>query len=44
MLTTEMIETVENSFLADLEDALENETDPEIIAAITEEIERRTSK
>lgn len=41
MLTTEMIETIENSFLADLEDALENETNPEIIAAITEEIERR---
>lgn len=41
MLTTEMIETIENSFLADLEDALEIETNPEIISAITEEIERR---
>ena len=41
MLTTEMIETIKNSFLADLEYALEIETDPEIIAAITAEIERR---
>lgn len=41
MINEEMREVIKNSFLADLEDALEVETDPEIISAITEEIERR---
>lgn len=41
MITKEMKDLIENSFLSDLEDALEIETDPAIIKAITAEIERR---
>lgn len=37
-----MKEIIENSILSDLIDALEIETDPIIIKAIQEEIERRT--
>jgi hypothetical protein len=41
MITEEMKDMIENSFLADLEDALEIETNPAIIEAIKAEIERR---
>ena len=37
----EILEVLENSFLADLYDALEVETDPELLEAIKAEINRR---
>lgn len=41
-MTSELKEIIENSFLHDLYDALEIETDPQIIEAIKEEIKERT--
>ena len=41
MITQDVLEVLQNSFLADLQDALEVETDPDLIAAIKEEIGRR---
>jgi hypothetical protein len=41
MINEEMREVIKNSFLADLEDALEVETDPAMIDAINDEIKRR---
>ena len=41
-MTNELKEILENSFLADLYDALEIETDPIIIEAIKAEIKERT--
>lgn len=41
-MTNELKEILENSFLADLQDALEIETDPQIIEAIKAEIKERT--
>ena len=37
----EILEVLQNSFLADLQDALEIETDAELLEAIREEISRR---
>jgi hypothetical protein len=37
----EILEVLQNSFLADLKDALEVETDAELLEAIREEISRR---
>ena len=42
-ITAEVLETLQNAFLADLEDALEIETDSNLIAAIQADIERRTA-
>ena len=41
-MTNELKEILENSFLHDLYDALEIETDPQIIEAIKAEIKERT--
>lgn len=41
-MPNELKEILENSFLSDLYDALEIETDPQIIEAIKEEIKERT--
>ena len=43
-VTPEVLETLENSFLADLFDALEVETDADLLHAIQEEIGSRTVK
>jgi len=40
-ITTEVLEVLENSFLTDLQDALEVETDADLLEAIKEEIEKR---
>lgn len=40
-ITTEVLEVLQNSFLADLYDALEVETDINLLDAIREEIARR---
>lgn len=40
-VTTEMLETIADSFLADLQDALEIETDENVLHAIQSEIEKR---
>lgn len=41
-ITKEVQEVLQNSFLADLFDALETETDAELLQAIREEIDNRT--
>lgn len=43
-ITTEVLEVLENSFLADLQDALEVETDANLLEAIREEIASRIDK
>jgi len=43
-ITTEVLEVLENSFLTDLQDALEVETDADLLEAIKEEIARRIDK
>lgn len=43
-ITSEVLEMLQNAFLADLEDALEIETDSNLIAAIQAEIEHRTGE
>lgn len=43
-VTPEVLEVLVNSFLADLFDALEVETDADLLHAITEEINNRTIK
>lgn len=43
-ITKEVKEVLQNSFLADLFDALEVETDAELLQAIREEISSRTIK
>ena len=43
-VTPETLEVLENSFLADLFDALEIETDADLLHAIQEEISKRTVK
>jgi hypothetical protein len=43
-VTPEVLEVLENSFLADLFDALEVETDADLLHAITDEINKRTVK
>ena len=40
-ITNEVLEVLENSFLSDLQDALEVETDKEILEAIKKEIKSR---
>ena len=40
-ITNEILEVLENSFLSDLYDALEVETDAELLEAIKEEIRSR---
>ena len=42
-ITTEALEVVANSFLADLQDAFEIETDENLLAAIKEELYRRNA-
>mgnify|MGYP003290829316 CR=1 FL=1 len=41
-MNKEILEVLENSFLADLYDALEVETDQELLEAIKNEINRRS--
>lgn len=43
-ITTEVLEVLQNSFLADLMDALEVETDANLLEAIKDEISSRTIK
>lgn len=43
-ITSEVLEVLENSFLADLYDALEVETDADLLHAIQTEINKRTVK
>lgn len=43
-VTTEVLEVLQHSFLADLQDALEIETDANLLEAIREEIARRIDK
>jgi hypothetical protein len=43
-ITTEVLGVLENSFLTDLQDALEVETDADLLEAIKEEIARRIDK
>lgn len=43
-VTTEMLETIKDSFLADLLDALEVETDADVLHAIKSEIGARTNE
>lgn len=43
-ITKEVLEVLENSFLADLQEALEIETDDNLLEAIQDEIARRIDK
>lgn len=43
-ITQEVLEVLENSFLADLQDALEVETDANLLEAIRDEIASRIDK
>lgn len=43
-ITNEVLEVLVNSFLSDLQDALEVEADKELLKAIKEEIARRIDK